>query len=439
MRRNNKNLALLILLALYLNLSFNTSIFAQSTTQDESRKKEFGSSLKKFEEKKGKTDSKNENQNTRTDDDTIRVNTDLVINDVLVVNENGNPVIGLNQSDFIVKEDTIPQKVELFSFGENAVLPRSIVLLFHNGYKHRFNEVRNYDDNNVRAAKLLVDRLAPQDKMAIVTTNLKLVLDFSTDKKLLKKTLDNLSEKRQEEVSKIGEYGTLIAVLNEMFDEKDVRPIVIFQVSATELMFLKETDAIKLPEGAPTRLEMRQIDEDVGKKNPTPKEIKKEIEEIYPIRKYGFNDVLESIEKSRATIYSIIPYMRFVGHSREEQIRRGRITSLVWLSAFNTDLAYINRKADEHKENAANGYILAQSAMIQVAATSGGLTNFIEQPKDAEKVYNDIFTIINNRYTIGYYSTNEKRDGKPRNVKIEVKGHPNYKIISRNTYIAPEK
>jgi hypothetical protein len=77
--------------------------------------------------------------------------------------------------------------------------------------------------------------------------------------------------------------------------------------------------------------------------------------------------------------------------------------------------------------------------MIQIAALSGGLTNFIEQPKDAEKVYNDIFTIISNRYTIGYYSPDEERNGKPRSVKIEVRNHPEYKIIGRNSYVAPER
>ena len=131
--------------------------------------------------------------------------------------------------------------------------------------------------------------------------------------------------------------------------------------------------------------------------------------------------------------------MRFVGLPREEQLRRGVIANEIWLRAFNTDLAYINRKADEYKEDAVAGGIIMQSGMIQVAAMSGGLTNFIEQSKDAEKVYNDIFTIINNRYTIGYYSDNEARNEKPRSVKMEVRGHPEYKIIGRDNFVVPER
>lgn len=438
--KNNFYSALIILSALCVSFISDINAFAQSNSQDRAKKRNFGSSLEKFEKK---TDSKDGNQNNQkqnipAEDETIRVNTGLVISDVLVVNEKGNPVIGLNQSDFTVKEDATPQKIELFSFGESASLPRSIVLIFHNGYKYRFNETRYYDDNSVRAAKSLVDKLAPQDKMAIVITNLKLVLDFTTDKKLLKKTLNNLSEKRQDGIPVIREYGTLMAVLSEMFDEKDVRPIVIFQTLGNEIGLLKETDLLKLPEGARTITEDRQIGEERAKKSSSLRETMKESKELYPIRRYGFSDVLERIEKSRATIYSIIPFMRFVGLPREEQLRRGRISSEIWLRAYNTDLPYINRKADEYKEDAVASGIITQSGMIQVAATSGGLTNFIEQSKDAQKVYDDIFTIINNRYTIGYYSPNEG-NGKPRSIRIEVSGHPEYKIIGRNSYVAPER
>ncbi|HXG84844.1 MAG TPA: VWA domain-containing protein [Pyrinomonadaceae bacterium] len=439
-RKNNLYLALIILSALFVNFTSNIDVSAQSNSREKSKKRELGSSLEKFE-KNGKNDSKdgkqnNQKKNIPADEETIRVNTDLVVSDVLVVNEKGNPVIGLNQSDFTVKEDAKPQKIELFSFGESASLPRSIVLIFFNGKYSRYDT-----ENSLHAAKSLVDKLAPQDKMAIATCDLKLVTDFTTDKNLLKKTLNTLSVKSQGNPSVNRDYGTLMAVLGEMFDEKDVRPIVIFQAFGGELWHLKETDLLKLPEGAPSNLELQQrVNEKVGKRA-FGKESIKEVRELYPERGYGFRDVLDRIEKSRATIYSIIPDMRFVGLPREEQLKRGRISVEEWMrrAVRTTDLLRINRVAVESQEDEADGRIISQSGMMQIAALSGGLTNFIEQPKDAEKVYNDIFTIINNRYTVGYYSPSEQRDGKPRSVKIEVRGHPEYKIIGRNSYVAPEQ
>ncbi|MDQ3633335.1 MAG: VWA domain-containing protein [Acidobacteriota bacterium] len=426
--KNNLCLALITLSVLSISLVSNIDVFAQS------KKGTFGSSLEKFEKGKSAPKDKEQNNqksNTPPDDGTIRVDTNLIISDVLVVNEKGNPVIGLNQSDFIVKEDTKPQKIELFSFGANASLPRSIVLIFFNGRYSRYDR-----ENNLRAAKYLVDKLAPNDKMAIVTLDVNLALDFTTDKKLLKKTLNSLSDQRRANPSVSRTYGTLMAVLGEMFDEKDVRPIVVLQTPGGELWQLKETDLLKLPEDAPSVSELYQR---IRKK--ISKEAKADSDKAYPERGYGFSDILETVERSRATIYSIIPDMRFVGHSREEQLRRGRISVEDWMrrAVKETDLLVINKKADEYKENEADGIIINQLSMIQIATASGGLTNFIEQPKDAEKVYDDIFTIINNRYTIGYYSDNETQTDKPRSVKIEVRGHPEYKIIGRNSYIAPER
>jgi VWFA-related protein len=438
--KNNFYFALIILSALCVIFISSIDVFAQSNLQEKSKKRAFGSSLEKFE-KKEKTDSRHGKQNNQkksipVDDETIRVNTDLVVSDVLVVNEKGNPVIGLKQSDFEVKEDSMPQKIELFSFGANASLPRSIVLIFFNGHYSRYDT-----KNSLRAAKSLVDKLAPQDKMAIATTDLNLALDFTTDKNLLKKTLDNLSAKRQGNPSVSRDYGTLMAVLGEMFDEKDVRPIVIFQAFGGEIGQLKETDLLKLLEVESSVLELKQrANEKLGKRA-VDKELIKEMRELYPERGYGFSDVLERIEKSRATIYSIIPNMRFVGLPREEQLKRGRISVEEWMrrAVRTTDLGWIGKEQHAGQEAEVLGHIINQSGMIQIAALSGGLTNFIEQSKDAEKVYADIFTIINNRYTIGYYSPNEARNEKPRNVNIEVRGHPEYKIIGRSSYVAPER
>ncbi len=439
LHKNNFYLTLVILSALCVIFISDIDVFAQTNSQVKSKKRDFGSSLEKFENKE-KINSKNGNQNNQkndipTDDGIIRVNTGLIISDVLVVNEKGNPVISLNQSDVVVTEDTKPQKIELFSFGANAQLPRSIVLIFFNGRYTRYDV-----ENSLHAAKSLVDKLAPNDKMAIATTDLNLALDFTTDKTLLKKTLNNLSNNRPGNPSVAKKYGTLMAVLGEMFDEKDARPIVIFQATSGGER-LKEIDSLKLLESESSILELKQTSDKKFKKLLRDKQLQKDVEKLYPQTGYGFGDVLERIEKSRATIYSIIPTMRFVGLPREKQLKRARISIEEWMrrAVRTTDLSWIGKEQYRSQEGELLSYIYEQSAMTQVATLSGGLTNFIEQSKDAEKVYNDIFTIINNRYTIGYYSDNEARNNKPRSVKIEVRGHPEYKIIGRDSYVAPER
>ncbi|MDX6446604.1 MAG: hypothetical protein QOH71_3678 [Blastocatellia bacterium] len=72
--------------------------------------------------------------------------------------------------------------------------------------------------------------------------------------------------------------------------------------------------------------------------------------------------------------------------------------------------------------------------MLKVAQLSGGFADFIEKPEDAENVYANIFTVIKNRYLIGYYPTNRKRDGKRRQITIEVRGHPEFTVTGRKAY-----
>ena len=217
---------------LLLCLAFCLSTIAQPVLKETSRIKDFGKSLKKDDERNGNNADKNEIKNSET----IRIETNLVTNDVLVVNPKGNAIIGLKQSDFIVKEDEIEQQIELFSFGENAKIPRSIVLIFDYS-----GSLRPYINNSAEAAKMLVDKLSPQDRMAIVTDDVKLLVDFTKDKDLLKQTLDKLKEKTLATVGgKSLQYSALLAALNELFDSKDIHPIIILQSDGDEILTLKK-------------------------------------------------------------------------------------------------------------------------------------------------------------------------------------------------------
>ncbi|MDQ4120453.1 MAG: hypothetical protein M3209_03295 [Acidobacteriota bacterium] len=78
-----------------------------------------------------------------------------------------------------------------------------------------------------------------------------------------------------------------------------------------------------------------------------------------------------------------------------------------------------------------------QTAMMIVARASGGFTESLDPPERADAVYSRILNDTNNRYLIGYYPKNQERDGRRRTIKIEVRGHPEYIVWGRKTYIAP--
>jgi hypothetical protein len=82
---------------------------------------------------------------------------------------------------------------------------------------------------------------------------------------------------------------------------------------------------------------------------------------------------------------------------------------------------------------------LGQLAAAFVANATGGWTGFLQSPEKASEIYGKILSDINHGYVIGYYPANDARDGKRRNVKIEVKGHPEYVIQGRSSYYAPNR
>ena len=106
--------------------------------------------MKKYEkkdEKKKDSSNKEKADSSNIGDDTIRVETDLVVSDTLVVNREGNVISGLKQSDFIVYEDGEKQEIELFSFGEKSRVPRSFVLIIENG------GIPSFMERSIEAAK----------------------------------------------------------------------------------------------------------------------------------------------------------------------------------------------------------------------------------------------------------------------------------------------
>src|SRR6185503_20574075 len=111
-------------------------LFIAQTT----REKEFGSSLKRLKwdpEKKAATEDSSGSKNTSEDvdeGDVIKVESTLVVCDVLVATKNGKTVSGLAADDFVVKDDGANQEIATFSLGDDVNKSRSIVLIIdHSG------------------------------------------------------------------------------------------------------------------------------------------------------------------------------------------------------------------------------------------------------------------------------------------------------------------
>src|SRR6185369_6938884 len=181
-----------------------TAAHAQQS-REKPRLKDFGSSLKKLKWDP-ETNRATEIQGSRAQnsgDDVITIDTLLVAADLLVLDKQGNVVHGLAANDFSITEDGVPQQVGHFLLGDTSGISRSIVLIIdYSGSQFP------YINNSVAAAKVLVDQLKPADQMAIVTDDVQMLIDFTNDKRELKKKLDSLVEKSKGSDGFLGLGGT---------------------------------------------------------------------------------------------------------------------------------------------------------------------------------------------------------------------------------------
>lgn len=85
-------------------------------------------------------------------------------------------------------------------------------------------------------------------------------------------------------------------------------------------------------------------------------------------------------------------------------------------------------------------YEIADFEMNDLAKTSGGRIFPVGDLTEARVAFKSVADEIGTKYSLGYYSSNEKRDGTYRKIKVEVKGVPaGSKIRVREGYKAPSQ
>src|SRR6266699_1682868 len=409
---------------------------AVSQERERPKLKDFGSSLKQLKwdpERNAAVETKPKPATSRpSEEDVVRIETSLVVCDVLVLDSRGQIVQGLTEKDFVLSEDGKPQQVDMFSLGDNVAVPRSIVLIIDYSVSQF-----PFINTSIAAAKMLVDKIAPIDRMAIVTDDVELLQDFTNDKKNLKDKLESLRKRSsswdtpnsspREHFGRSAQYSALLATLREMFDEEDQRPIIIFQTDGDEAALLRNPITVRqVPPNLPKDMRNKQ-------------------------REFSLNDVYRAVEKSRAIIYTVIPGFQLVGLSLDEQIERMKaererklLQDLSKMGPSAIRSAMIKGEEDrwartppEARRYEVGEEVKVQASLAVVSTITGGWTAFLEEPSQADEIYSRIFSDINRRYVVGYYPTNKEHDGKRRKLSIEVRGRPEYLVTGRKSYLAP--
>jgi Ca-activated chloride channel family protein len=298
------------------------------------------------------------------DDDPIRVNSSLVRLNVGVVDQRGRPITNLNKRDFELTEDGVKQEITRF---EPTVAPFSVVVILDmSGSTLGFRQVIK------QSASRFIDALSKDDRVAVVEFYDKVNLrnDFTTDRGTIANSINVANGRGKTQLFKALDFA-----LDKLSKEKSRRKAIIV-----------------LTDGVDTAA--RDADRDFLaplKDDQVPTAIKPENSDI-------LNRVLNRADAQGVTIYP--------------------------LALPTGDPAKL---ADPTPRQIAM-FTAARERLKIIADRTGGSLNAINHLEEMGKIYAQVAADLRTLYTVEYQPTNDKRDGKWRSIKLDVK---NTGLISR--------
>ncbi len=305
------------------------------------------------------------------DDDLVRVDSSIVRVNVGVVDDRGRPISTLGRSSFTIYEDGVKQDISRFVA---APAPFSVVMMLDMS-----GSTRSFRQNIQMAAARFLDALAPDDRLAVVEfySKVNLLNDFTTDRRIAFRSISVANGSGDTNF-----YKGLLFALDKLSREKNRRKAIVVLTDGVD------TDA----QDADRKLLANLRDEQV------PDAITPEMNEV-------LRRVLDRSDAQAVTIYP--------------------------LALPTGDPA---RLADPTPRQVAM-YTAARARLKLVADRSGGTMNSIRRLEDMGTLYALVAADLRTLYTIEYTPTNDKRDGKWREIKVEV-DRPDLIPRSRQGYFA---
>jgi VWFA-related protein len=83
-------------------------------------------------------------------------------------------------------------------------------------------------------------------------------------------------------------------------------------------------------------------------------------------------------------------------------------------------------------------YQMARANPCISARDTGGRTFPATDLRDARRAFSQVAEEIGKLYSLGYYPSNKARDGRFRQIRVEVKGQPGATVTAREGYQAPK-
>ncbi len=323
---------------------------------------------------------------------TIRLDTDLVTVDAIVTDREGNHSSAVfKASDFAVYEDGVRQKISNFTATE---APFNLVLAIDtSGSASEEIELMR------RAARRFLDELRPQDRIAIVqfSRQVELLEDLTSDRDKIEDALQLLKPGTGTSF-----YDSLELTVDEVFKGVEGRKAVVALTDGVDsfgyttfqdiLPALERSNILtyflELNTEEFTQAGMTRDCNETGHFEFSPKQLKKYLAE------YG-KGVVMSEHQSHCLL------------SKMERIQ-------------------VNRRL----------YESARRELREMANKTGGRVYPVKNLQQLEPAYSQIAAELRTHYSIAYYPTNEKHDGKWRSLQVKI-NRPGFGVRTRTGYRAP--
>lgn len=342
---------------------------------------------------------------TVEDNEVVRVDTQLVDVPVEIIDKTGKPILNLKKTNFVIYEDGKPQ--ELADFAATSA-PFEVALLLDTS-----GSARSELPLIQRAAENFINSLRAGDKVSIISFNTsrasgkavavsEVLIGLTDDRVKLKTVLNRVNVSNGTPY-----YDGLVQVVETVFsqppDEKarGRRALVALTdgVDSTSLSGFNEARELFSQAGIVSYF------------------IQVDTQDFFEENLLGNCEGAMRFSAAQIRRY----YRTFYPKSKIE-----KISSFCLLGDF------------ERLDISKRLYELADMEMNLLAKTSGGQVFPVADLSEARSAFTKVAQQIGTKYSLGYYPSNEKRDGTYRRIKIELKGVPaGVTVRAREGYNAP--
>lgn len=341
----------------------------------------------------------------KEEDTIIKVDTELVDVPIVVTDKTGKPILTLKQNNFVVYEDGRPQ--ELMDFSATTAPFEVALLLDTSGSTLADLPLIR------RAAQNFIASLRWGDRVSIIAYKTRretgrtsavteVLVPLTDDRVKLSAALE-----RVETSFGTPYYDSLLQVVENVFREP-----------ASE-KFRGRRALVALTDGVDST-SVTDFDEPrelLEKSGVTSYFIKVDTREFFEENLLGDCGSSKHFSQSQIRRY----YRKFAPGARIE-----KVSSFCQLGDF------------ERLAISKSLYEMAEVEMTALAKSSGGKVFPVVDLGGARAAFKRVADEIGTKYSLGYYSSNEKRDGSYRKIKVEVKGLPaGAQIRAREGYTAP--